>query len=77
MPPALRDSYRTDSAAEAVANDIQEFYVAVDERKFGIPEKDDDGETEIVNAERLKRKCDTFYRQKVLNDALARNRTEG
>ena len=39
------------SASEAVAAAIQDFYVREDARKFGVPEKEDDGEIEIVNAD--------------------------
>ncbi|GAB7356293.1 hypothetical protein MBLNU459_g7096t1 [Dothideomycetes sp. NU459] len=43
---ALLDDGRAASAAEAV----HKFYVEEDERKFGVPVKEDDGEIEIVNA---------------------------
>lgn len=36
--------------ADAVAQAVHQFYVDEDHRKFGEPEKVDDGETEIVNA---------------------------
>ncbi|KAF2636494.1 elongation factor 3 [Massarina eburnea CBS 473.64] len=36
--------------AEKVAESIHQFYVEEDHRKFGQPVKEDDGETEIVNA---------------------------
>jgi elongation factor 3 len=36
--------------ADAVAENMHNFYVAEDNRKFGAPIKEDDGETEIVNA---------------------------
>lgn len=36
--------------AEAVFSAMHAFYVAEDNRKFGVPDKEDDGETEIVNA---------------------------
>ncbi|KXT02882.1 hypothetical protein AC578_1830 [Pseudocercospora eumusae] len=39
-----------DGKAELVAENVRKFYVAEDERKFGEPVKEDDGETEIVNA---------------------------
>ncbi|KAL9092842.1 MAG: hypothetical protein Q9165_004260 [Trypethelium subeluteriae] len=39
-----------DGAASAVAKSIKAFYVEEDNRKFGAPIKEDDGETEIVNA---------------------------
>ncbi|KAK4233539.1 [NU+] prion formation protein 1 [Achaetomium macrosporum] len=38
-------------AAEAVAAAVQKFYVEEDHRKYGVPEKEDDGEVEIVNAD--------------------------
>jgi elongation factor 3 len=37
--------------AEAVAAAVQKFYVEEDHRKYGVPEKEDDGEIEIVNAD--------------------------
>ena len=36
--------------AELVGEALQKFYVDEDERKFGVPVREDDGETEIVNA---------------------------
>jgi len=36
--------------AEAVGEAMQKFYIEEDNRKFGAPIKEDDGETEIVNA---------------------------
>ncbi|KAK4247654.1 P-loop containing nucleoside triphosphate hydrolase protein [Corynascus novoguineensis] len=38
-------------AAEAIAASIHKFYVEEDHRKYGVPEKEDDGEIEIVNAD--------------------------
>ncbi|KIH93791.1 elongation factor 3 [Sporothrix brasiliensis 5110] len=35
----------------AVAQAVETFYVEEDQRKFGVPEKEDDGEVEIVNAD--------------------------
>ncbi|KAF2237841.1 elongation factor 3 [Viridothelium virens] len=40
----------TDGAASVIAESIKAFYVEEDNRKFGAPIKEDDGETEIVNA---------------------------
>ena len=37
--------------AEAVAAAVQKFYIEEDQRKYGVPEKEDDGEIEIVNAD--------------------------
>lgn len=39
-----------DGKAALVAQAVLEFYTSEDERKFGVPEKEDDGEVEIVNA---------------------------
>ncbi|KAK3904013.1 [NU+] prion formation protein 1 [Staphylotrichum tortipilum] len=39
------------ASAEAVAEAVQKFYVEEDHRKYGVPEKEDDGEIEIVNAD--------------------------
>lgn len=36
---------------EAVATAVQKHYVEEDEKKYGVPEKEDDGEVEIVNAD--------------------------
>jgi elongation factor 3 len=36
--------------ADKVAEGVRKFYSDEDERRFGVPEKEDDGETEIVNA---------------------------
>jgi elongation factor 3 len=38
-------------AAEAIAAAVHKFYVEEDHRKYGVPEKEDDGEIEIVNAD--------------------------
>ncbi|KAL2150161.1 hypothetical protein VTH82DRAFT_7837 [Thermothelomyces myriococcoides] len=38
-------------AAEAIAASVHKFYVEEDHRKYGVPEKEDDGEVEIVNAD--------------------------
>ncbi|EGP87047.1 mRNA export factor [Zymoseptoria tritici IPO323] len=39
-----------DGKATAVAQSVLSFYTAEDTRKYGVPEKEDDGEVEIVNA---------------------------
>ncbi|KAK5115124.1 hypothetical protein LTR62_001821 [Meristemomyces frigidus] len=39
-----------DGKAEQVAESMHKVYLAEDERKFGVPVREDDGETEIVNA---------------------------
>jgi elongation factor 3 len=50
IAPYLQGIMQGDSARDAVANAVQEHYVAEDQRKYGEPEKEDDGEIEIVNA---------------------------
>ncbi|KAI0118294.1 P-loop containing nucleoside triphosphate hydrolase protein [Nemania sp. FL0031] len=49
--PYLRDLMHQPGSSDAVASAVHQYYVAEDERKFGIPEKEDDGEIEIVNAD--------------------------
>ncbi|KAH7037289.1 prion formation protein [Microdochium trichocladiopsis] len=50
ITPYLKSLLSSD-ASEAVASGVHEHYLAEDQRKFGVPEKEDDGETEIVNAD--------------------------
>ncbi|EEY16139.1 mRNA export factor elf1 [Verticillium alfalfae VaMs.102] len=38
-------------ASATIADAVQQYYVEEDARKFGVPEREDDGETEIVNAD--------------------------
>lgn len=49
--PYLKSLMQDPQAHDAVATAVQEFYVKEDHRKYGQPEKEDDGETEIVNAD--------------------------
>lgn len=49
VQPYLDSIVGTD-ASERVATAVQNFYQEEDNRKFGAPVKEDDGETEIVNA---------------------------
>jgi elongation factor 3 len=51
IEPYLRSLMQKPEAAEGVAAAVQKYYVEEDERKYGVPEKEDDGETEIVNAD--------------------------
>ena len=51
IAPYLRSLTKDVGAEQAVADAVQEFYVEEDARKYGVPEKEDDGETEIVNAD--------------------------
>ncbi|OLN96451.1 [NU+] prion formation protein 1 [Colletotrichum chlorophyti] len=50
IAPYLQALVQTAGANTAIADAIQAHYIAEDERKYGVPEKEDDGETEIVNA---------------------------
>lgn len=49
--PYISSLLKAPEAHEAVANAVQKFYVDEDHRLYGEPEKEDDGETEIVNAD--------------------------
>ncbi|KAK8123056.1 hypothetical protein PG984_011726 [Apiospora sp. TS-2023a] len=51
VAPYVKELLKNREAADAVADAVHKFYVAEDERKYGVPEKEDDGETEIVNAD--------------------------
>ncbi|KAI0886203.1 prion formation protein [Annulohypoxylon maeteangense] len=51
IAPYLKDLMHQPGASDAVASSVHEFYLAEDHRKYGVPEKEDDGETEIVNAD--------------------------
>lgn len=51
IAPYLKDLMHQPGANDAVASAVHEFYVAEDHRKYGVPEKEDDGEIEIVNAD--------------------------
>lgn len=46
----LKDLMKDAEGHEAVAKAVEKYYVDEDHRKYGEPEKEDDGETEIVNA---------------------------
>jgi elongation factor 3 len=51
IAPYLQGLMQNADAAQAVAAAVQKFYVEEDHRKYGVPEKEDDGEVEIVNAD--------------------------
>ncbi|RYP22692.1 hypothetical protein DL765_001542 [Monosporascus sp. GIB2] len=51
IAPYLKDLMHQPDASDAVASAVQEYYLAEDQRKYGVPEKEDDGEVEIVNAD--------------------------
>ncbi|KAK4227359.1 [NU+] prion formation protein 1 [Podospora fimiseda] len=46
----IKDVIRNPGANDAIAADVHKFYLEEDHRKYGVPEKEDDGEIEIVNA---------------------------
>ncbi|KAF6816072.1 abc transporter [Colletotrichum sojae] len=50
IAPYIQALVQTADAHTTIADAVQQHYVAEDERKYGVPEKEDDGETEIVNA---------------------------
>lgn len=50
IAPYLQGLTKDAEAHEAIGNAVEKYYVDEDHRKFGEPEKEDDGETEIVNA---------------------------
>lgn len=49
--PYLQPLLQNPEAAQKVADAIQQHYVEEDQRRYGVPEKEDDGEVEIVNAD--------------------------
>ena len=51
VAPYLKNLMHQPGASDAVASAVQEYYLAEDQRKYGVPEKEDDGEVEIVNAD--------------------------
>ncbi|KAI1137406.1 prion formation protein [Hypoxylon sp. FL0543] len=51
IAPYLKDIMHQPGASDAVASAVHQYYVAEDHRKYGVPEKEDDGEIEIVNAD--------------------------
>ncbi|KAF5019307.1 hypothetical protein F66182_8700 [Fusarium sp. NRRL 66182] len=51
IAPYLKDLMQDPEAHQKVADAIQQHYVDEDHRKYGVPEKEDDGEVEIVNAD--------------------------
>jgi elongation factor 3 len=51
VTPYLTHIMKETDASEKVGAAVQQFYVDEDHRKFGQPVKEEDGETEIVNAD--------------------------
>ncbi|KAG5928904.1 hypothetical protein E4U53_002558 [Claviceps sorghi] len=49
--PYLQPLLQDPDAAQKVADAMQQHYVDEDQRRYGVPEKEDDGEVEIVNAD--------------------------
>ncbi|KAI1245881.1 hypothetical protein MGN70_012775 [Eutypa lata] len=51
IAPYLKDMVHKDGASDAIASAVHQYYIEEDQRKYGVPEKEDDGEIEIVNAD--------------------------
>jgi elongation factor 3 len=51
IAPYLKGFMQEPEAHQKVADAIQQHYVDEDHRRYGVPEKEDDGEVEIVNAD--------------------------
>lgn len=51
IAPYLKGFMQDPEAHQKIADAVQQFYVDEDHRRFGVPEKEDDGEVEIVNAD--------------------------
>ncbi|OAA47080.1 elongation factor 3 [Metarhizium rileyi] len=49
--PYLQPFLQDPAASQKIADAIQQHYVDEDHRRYGVPEKEDDGEVEIVNAD--------------------------
>lgn len=49
--PYLGSLLKNADAADTIAAAVEQYYLEEDQRKFGVPEKEDDGEVEIVNAD--------------------------
>lgn len=49
--PYLQSLSAAGNADQEIADEVQKYYVDEDHRKYGVPEKEDDGEVEIVNAD--------------------------
>lgn len=51
VAPYLETLMRDAEAHQKVGDAIEQFYIEEDNRRYGVPEKEDDGEVEIVNAD--------------------------
>ncbi|KAF3002157.1 hypothetical protein E8E14_004907 [Neopestalotiopsis sp. 37M] len=50
IAPYLKDAMKNEPS-EPVGAAVQQYFIEEDQRKYGVPEKEDDGEIEIVNAD--------------------------
>ncbi|KAF4418854.1 elongation factor 3 [Fusarium austroafricanum] len=51
ISPYIKDFIKDAEGPQKIADAIQHYYVDEDHRRYGVPEKEDDGEVEIVNAD--------------------------
>lgn len=51
VTPYLQNLTQDPEANEKIGQAVEAFYIEEDERRYGVPEKEDDGEIEIVNAD--------------------------
>jgi elongation factor 3 len=51
IAPYLQGLMKDTEANQKVAEALQQYYLDEDQRRYGVPEKEDDGEVEIVNAD--------------------------
>src|SRR6478735_1645350 len=51
IAPYVKSFVKDAEAPQKIADTIQQHYVDEDHRRYGVPEKEDDGEVEIVNAD--------------------------
>lgn len=51
ISPYLQNLMQTPGTSDKIGEAVQQYYVDEDARKYGVPEKEDDGEVEIVNAD--------------------------
>lgn len=51
VSPYLKDLVKDVETAKQIGDAVEKYYVDEDERRYGVPEKEDDGEVEIVNAD--------------------------
>lgn len=51
VSPFVQPFVQNAETAKTIGDAVQGYYVGEDERRYGVPEKEDDGEIEIVNAD--------------------------